>query len=181
MTRSHASGPASALVVVLLAGAPFLLASRAAAQEVREPVPHQQVISANPFLLLFEWFNVEWERKLGASTTLALGGSLVSLDDGDHQYRSVSAALRYYPQNAALSGFYVGPRIGVFDVEIDPDDSETVFGLGFELGYQWLLGAERRFSLSMGLGVTRLFGGELDDEVEVTIPSIRLVNIGWAF
>jgi Protein of unknown function (DUF3575) len=148
------------------------------AQETRTPVPHQQVVSANPFLILAEWFDAEYERKVGPSTTFAVSGSTIDADDGSARYVSAALILRYYPQNAALSGFYIGPRVALFNVK-DDDESESVGGFGFELGYAWLLGAERRFSIDLGLGLTRLFGVDLD--VDALVPTARLVNIGWAF
>ena len=47
-------------------------------------------------------------------------------------------------------------------------------GLGFELGYAWLLGSEQHLSMSIGVGATRVLNGE-------PIPVLRLVNVGWAF
>ena len=54
------------------------------------------------------------------------------------------------------------------------------FGLGFELGYNWLLGAKKNISIGMGAGATRLFGGDLNG-ASLTIPTVRLVNVGIAF
>ncbi len=45
-----------------------------------------------------------------------------------------------------------------------------------ELGYTWLFGTNRNFSVSTGFGLTRTWGA-----VEPVIPSFRLVNIGIAF
>ena len=47
---------------------------RAQAQEAgtRTPVPHEQVLSANPFLLLWEWVNIEYERKMSLLTDLKI-------------------------------------------------------------------------------------------------------------
>ena len=78
----------------------------------RTPVPHEQAISANPFLLLFEWFNVEYERKVSDTGTLGFTASGFSFDEGDETYRGFSAFYRYYPQGAALSGFSLGGRLG---------------------------------------------------------------------
>ena len=109
--------------------------------------------------------------------------------------RAWSTAFRYYPDGTALSGFCLGPRVGLFhrniyaapesgmdvdgherldsDMELD-DDSGLFLGVGVELGYAWLLGAEKHLSISMGGGATRVFNGE-------AVPMIRFVNVGWAF
>ena len=143
----------------------------------RVPVANKQVVSANPFLLMAEWANVEYERK--ASERFTFGGSLSSVGLDDANYRNFQGFYRYYPQGASLTGFYLGARGGMHRVS-EPAGAEHVFGLGFELGYGWLFGAKRNFALSLGAGATRLFGGDLD-EGSVLIPTARLVNIGWSF
>ncbi len=60
------------------------------------------------------------------------------------------------------------------------DDEGHVYGLGVDIGYSWLLGAKRNFYIGMGIGATRLFGGDAADE-RVILPSIRLINVGIAF
>ena len=158
-----------------------LAASPAAgeAQATREPVEVNWVLSANPFLLLAEWVNVDLERKVGDAAALDFQGSIITFDNGDEDYMSLNATYRYYPQGAALTGFYFGPKVGVYRVD-DSTTEATVFGAGFELGYNWLLGANRRFALGLGLGASRLFGGDLEDS-SAYLPTVRLVNVGWAF
>jgi hypothetical protein len=156
-----------------------LLASTAFAQSpgTRVPVANKQIVSANPFLLMAEWANVEYERK--ASERFTFGASLSSAGIDDTDYRNVQGFYRYYPQGASLTGFYLGARGGMHRVS-EGDDAAHVFGLGFELGYGWLFGSKRAFALSLGAGATRLFGGDLDGG-SVLIPTLRLVNIGWSF
>ena len=103
------------------------------AQATREPVDVDWVLSANPFLLLAEWVNVDLERKVGESAALDFQGSLITLDDGDEDYMSLNVTYRFYPQGAALTGFYFGPKVGVYRVE-DVTADGTAFGAGFELG-----------------------------------------------
>jgi hypothetical protein len=145
----------------------------------RVPVPHNQVLSANPFGLMFNWFNADYERKINESSTWGVSGSFFSFGGDDADYVNVQAAYRYYPQGAALSGFYLGGKGGLHHVGIDTE-SGRFFGLGFELGYNWLLGAKKNVSIGMGAGATRLFGGGLDGAT-LTIPTVRLVNVGIAF
>ncbi len=154
------------------------VAAPAAAQApgTRVPVPHQQQITANPFGVIGGWFNAEYERKLAETWSVGLGGSHLSLDDNE-SISSASAAFRFYPQGAALSRFYVGPRVGFY--RIDDRVSlvgrpESSLGVGFELGYTWLLGADRNFNVSVGVGATALFSGPV-------VPTGKLLNIGWAF
>jgi len=148
------------------------------AQEgVREPVSHQHVISGNPLILLAGWFNAEYERKLSESTTVGISGGWLDLDEDD--YTNVSGFLRFYPQAAAFTGFYVGGRAGIHNVDEGSESSSTAFGLGVDIGYAWLLGPGRSFYVSLGIGATRLFG-DFSDASEF-IPSVRLINVGIAF
>jgi hypothetical protein len=152
-------------------------AAHAQSPGTRVPVANKQVVSANPFLLMAKWANVEYERK--ASERFTFGASLSSAGIDSADYRNFQGFYRYYPQGASLTGFYLGARGGMHRVSED-GDAAHVFGLGFELGYGWLFGSERSFALSLGAGATRLFGGDLDG-ASVLIPTLRLVNIGWSF
>ena len=144
---------------------------------VREPVPHDHVISGNPLILLAGWFNAEYERKLAEHMTVGASGGWLDLDQDD--YTSLSGFVRYYPQEAAFTGFYLGGRGGIHNVD-EGNDSHTAFGIGVDIGYCWLLGPSRSFYVGLGIGATRLFSGDLGD-ASATIPSVRLINVGIAF
>ena len=160
-------------VAVMLA--PSLAAAQSVTPGTRVPVSNKQVISANPFLLMAEYANVEFERK--HTETRTFGVSASSLGFGDADYRNFQAFYRYYPQGASLTGFYVGGRTGLHRVSA-ADLSGNAFGLGFEVGYGWLFGAERNFAVSLGAGATRLWG---EDGGSAVIPTFRLINVGWSF
>jgi Protein of unknown function (DUF3575) len=165
-------------VVALGALALTVSTSSAYAQEgTKIPVGHHQTISANPFGLMVEWFNAEYERKLTNTTTLGVSGSTTAW--GDVDLTNGNVFVRYYPQGAALTGFFVGGRTGVARAAVGDANATGVVG-GFELGYSWLFGAKRHVGLSIGAGVDRLFfGDELD--IDLIRPNIRLVNLGIAF
>lgn len=158
-----------------------LVPGEAEAQEegTRNPVSHNQVISANPFILLAEWVNVEYERKISPTATVGVAGSRISFDEGDEGYKSLNGLFRYYPQGAPLSGFSIGGRLGFHQVS-DDDDEGHAYGLGVDIGYSWLLGSKRNFYIGLGMGATRLFGGDAPDG-RVVLPSFRLMNLGIAF
>jgi hypothetical protein len=145
------------------------------------PVPHAQTVSANPFGLLFGWFNAEYERKLTAATTWGVSGSMLDVDT--FEYGAANALLRYYPQGAALKGFFLGARTGVHHVsneDASEDDEATFVGAGFEIGYTWLMGQNQHVAISLGAGANRLFGADLEG-ASLTIPTVRLINVGIAF
>ncbi|MFW6199123.1 MAG: hypothetical protein ACOC8K_00995 [Gemmatimonadota bacterium] len=156
-----------------------VLAQAPGSAEAQEAPPHDDVLSANPFLVLFEWFNVEWEHRVRPTSTVGLGGTSVSFDD-DGEYLNLSGFFRYYPQERAPDGFFVGPRLGLYRLSDSQNASQTVGGFGFEIGYTWLLGSNESFALSLGGGATRVFGVD-EVNVESVVPVVRLVNLGWAF
>lgn len=143
-----------------------------------EASPPGNAISANPFLLLFEWFNAEWEHRLAPNASLGVSAARFSVNDGADVYTSLNGLARLYPQERAPSGFFVGGRLGVHRLDLDTiGEGESAFGIGIEVGYTWLLGSNQNYVVSLGLGVTRLFA----DEGESALPGLRLVNVGWAF
>jgi len=169
-----------AAIVVTVSAATMMDAAPATAQPqegTKPPVPHEQIISANPFGLVLRWWNVEFERKITPSSTWGMSGSFLGVDGVD--FASVNGLWRYYPQGAALTGVYLGARAGVYHGS-DAGESHAVFGAGFEVGYTWLLGARRNVGLSLGVGLTRLFGGGEEDWPGV-LPNVRLLNVGIAF
>ena len=167
-------------------GLVLLCATSSEAQpESRDPTEQQHVLSMNPLtMILASWFNGEYERRLTSATTVGLSGSRVSFG-GEDSFVSVNAAFRYYPGGTALRGFYLGPRIGMFRHRYGPHEDDVdatahkhlFLGVGFELGYAWLVGVEQHLSISLGGGASRGFSGDPDNAV----PMIRLVNVGWAF
>ncbi|UCH85222.1 MAG: DUF3575 domain-containing protein [Candidatus Latescibacterota bacterium] len=135
-------------------------------------VEKKNILSTNPILDIFAWFNVEYERKIGPTGTVGLAGSVIAPNEEDIQY--ISVFYRFYPQERALSGFFVGGRIIVGNFE-----GNKGYGFGIDIAYSWLLGKNKGFSISLGIGAARLFDEDLDESV--TFPTLRLVNIGFAF
>ena len=158
---------------------PALLASgldsgRVAAQAV-DPPARQQVISVNPFGLLLEFFNAEYERVVSRSSTAGLGGSFISADGDD--YLNADVFWRYYTGPRPLEGWAFGVKAGITNVP----DSGTYPGFGFDLNHSWIVGNDDNFYIGAGFGLKRLIGaGGENFELEV-IPTIRIVNVGIAF
>ena len=135
------------------------------------PSQHHQVVSANPFGLLAEFFNAEYERRISSSATAGVGGSTIHA--ADDRYVNADVFVRYYPRGRALDGLAVGLKAGVTDV-----DSQKFFGFGVDLNQSWLMGASQKFYIGWGFGLKRLVGA---DDYNQFIPTIRVVNIGVAF
>jgi len=157
----------------------FARSSPASAQDkpLNAPVVRDQVISASPILWMFKWFNADYERRINSTITWGLSGSY--LPQGDSEYGRASGFVRYYPQQAALTGFYLGGQTGVYRTT-EGRQHEVAYGAGMDIGYAWLLGSSQRVGVSVGFGVTRVFGGDLDGG-SIAIPNVRLLNVGIAF
>jgi hypothetical protein len=148
-----------------------VITARAQPASAQTPAQHQQVVSANPFGLLAEFFNAEYERRVSSSATAGAGGSTINADHD--RYVNADVFLRYYPRGRAMQGLAVGMKMGVTEV-----DSQRFFGFGFDVNQSWLMGNSQKFYIGWGFGLKRLVGAE---DYNQFIPTIRLVNIGVAF
>jgi hypothetical protein len=153
-----------------LSGIMLLVPAPVTAQEA----PKQQ-ISASPFLIMYEYFNVEFERRATTASTWGVSSSFAP--GRSVNYRNVGAFWHYYPGGRALQGFYIGGRVQVHRAS-SVHQAATLGGVGFELGKNWIIG--RRTLVGVGAGVTRLFGGPLAGE-SLTLPTFRIANVGIAF
>jgi hypothetical protein len=150
---------------------PVALATPLAAQGTGD----QQVISANPFGLLLELFNAEYERVATEASTLGIGGSFIDLED--ENYVNLDVFWRYYPQGTPFDGWAFGAKLGITRV-----DNGTYPGFGFDVNRSWLMGANQNFYVGLGFGLKRLLGaGDQDGFDARFIPTIRLVNVGFTF
>ena len=135
----------------------------------------RQVISANPFGLILEIFNAEYERIVSQSATAGFGGSFITASDED--YLNGDVVWRFYPSGRPLHGGAFGAKLGLTNVP----DQGTYVGYGFDVNRSWILGVNENFYLGAGFGLKRLVGaGGEGFELEV-IPTIRIVNVGIAF
>jgi Protein of unknown function (DUF3575) len=186
------------LIILAMSSTPALAQTSA----IRPPVPHRQILSTNPFGFLVNWYNAEYERKIAPATTLGVSAShFASLD-----HSNAALVVRWYPQRAALDGFYLGARAGAFRFETyeyeyaDPqtypaDPSRRTYptyptyhkrtdvhpGVGIEIGYNWLLGPKQNVSLGLGFGLTRILGQSDGYDYLPVLPNPRVVNVGIAF
>ena len=158
-----------------------LTATPALAQEA---TTYNQAISANPFGLLLELFNAEYERVVGESSTIGLGGSYFNYDDdddvlseGEDDYLNADVFYRYYPQGRPLDGWAFGGKVGLTKVS----GSGTYFGYGFDVNRSWLLGKKNNFYVGVGFGLKKLVGTDEEEFDLEYIPTFRIVNVGWAF
>jgi len=190
--------------VVALAILIFGLSGLPLTAQQREEFQPRNVISANPFGLLWELFNAEYERVISPTATIGFGGSTMKRDNyaweeppiigtdeygypiydeavETFQYVNFDVFWRFYPgsnrtrtYNAPI-GWAFGVKMGVTTV-----DSGTYFGYGFDLNKSWVLGPDDNFYVGLGFGLKRLAGADGED-YETLIPTIRIANVGFIF
>src|SRR5688500_3312921 len=161
----------ASLAIVLIA---FAAPAYAQDSGTKTPVDRRHTISTSPIADMLGFINGEYQRKMTEGSTL--GVSAGTLDVDDDTYRNVMVFGRYYPQGAALTGFFVGGRVGAHRIgydrwEYDPDTfmsipsrrTETRPAIGIDVGYDWLLGAKRNVLIGVGAGAMRLLGAGGDD------------------
>ena len=165
----------------------------------------QQVLSANPFGLLLEFFNVEYERVISETSTIGFGGSTLKNDHDIYpeppiigtdefgfpiydwanepdpitetdRYINFDVFWRFYPSGNPLVGWAFGAKLGITSV-----NDQTHLGYGFDLNRSWLLGPEKNFYVGLGFGLKRLIGTTEADDLIPVIPTIRIANVGFIF
>jgi hypothetical protein len=201
--NSSSSVVALAILILGLSGLPLT------AQQSEE-LPPRNVISANPFGILFDLFNAEYERVISPTTTIGFGGStmernnyaweeppIIGTDDqgypiygycGDEcetietfQYVNFDVFWRFYP-GSNRTRTYKAPIGWAFGVKagITTVDDGTYLGYGFDLNKSWVLGPDDNFYVGLGFGLKRLAGADGED-FEILIPTIRIANVGFIF
>lgn len=150
----------------------------------------KNVISIQPLSAMFEILSAEYERKGGAAWSWGLGVTSFSPDDddaatADAEYNSGDVKFRYYPQGVALQGFSFGGSVGYAKVSEETGTtttSESVGTFGVLLEYQWLLGAKKKFAVTLGAGAKKLMLDEdnFTSDVIAAYPTGR-ISVGFAF
>lgn len=169
------------------------MSSPAFAQDTgtKTPVDRKQTLSTSPIVDMLGFINAEYQRKVSESATVGVSAGTLDLDDDTYTNGMVFG--RYYPQGAALTGFFFGGRVGVHRIAWDSYDfdpgsfsstqtrkSETRPAIGVDVGYDWLLGKRRNVLIGVGLGAMRIFIDDNEDDLVVAFPTARL-NVGFAF
>ena len=182
--------------IALLCSAPAFAQTTGAPSTAGTP---SQTLSLNPFGLMLEWSNVEFERKI--SSGVSIGASASNLHD---EFSNFDLLARFYPQGDALRGFYLGARGGVVGLELTryeyqppppgvppgrgvpvypvaTRETRLVPAAGLEAGYNWLLGSKKNVAIGLGFGLSRLLDDDNGDYYMPVIPHWRVVNVGIAF
>jgi len=157
--------------------------SRNANAQMADAPAYNKVVSANPFGLLLDLFNDEYERVVAGSATAGIGGS--AYFGADDKYVNADVFWRFYPQGAPLNGWAFGVKVGLTTVDDQGDflnssvSQGTYFGAGFDLNRSWVMGKNDNFYVGTGFGLKRLFGAK--NAALEYIPTFRIVNVGYVF
>jgi len=180
---AHARPLILAVMLLLATRGPGLEAQGPGSEAQRPPPPpppaYDHLVSLNPFGLLLEFYNLEFERPVSDASTLGVAGSLYQgnrlVDGGEErdEYINFDVFWRFYPAGRPMDGWAFGAKVGLTRI-----DGGTNSGFGFDVNRSWLLGANDNFYVGVGVGLKRLLGSPVDTRF---IPSFRLVNLGFAF
>ena len=141
------------------------------AQTISEE-PKTQAISANPFGLMVEFFNAEYERVVSKTSTAGIGGSTFF---GGDAYVNADVFWRFYPGANPLSGFTFGLKVGLTKW----GSAGTSLGAGFDVNQSWLLGKKQNYYVGIGFGMKRMIVSSTD--YDAILPTFRVINIGRVF
>ncbi len=145
------------------------------------------IIKTNPIGLAFGNFNVTYERVLNSSSSfLVKGNYMYKLLGADVSLAGLGLGYRYYITHAKKeipTGFYVNPQLAFAFGNIKDSNgtsySATNFGIGAELGYQWVWSSG--FTLDLGIGpMYNIVSSDSSDTANGIAPAITLA-IGYAF
>jgi hypothetical protein len=146
------------------------------------------VISIQPLYAMLTVYAGEAELAMSRSATVGLGATYVGnlIDDG-FDYLSSDVKLRFYPEGRPFQGFSFGGSVGITHVSTSDNangGSASASGpsIGVMLDYNWLLGEQKSFFISTGLGAKTLFISDktISETATLHYPTMR-ISVGWAF
>lgn len=167
--------PRSLRATILLTAVALVLAAAPAAARAQDATLPERinVVSANPFGLLLDLFNAEYERVVTQSSTAGVGGSFYPNDvAGESSYLNLDAFWRFYPSGRPFDGWSFGAKAGY--------TTHAGAGFGFDVNRSWLLGANENFYVGVGFGLKRIIASSADNGLDF-VPTFRLINVGFAF
>jgi Protein of unknown function (DUF3575) len=143
-------------------------------------VASAQVIKVAPVALAFGVINAGYELQLGEKSSLYPSASVYigSTTNGfglGLQYRKYLSSSKDFP-----AGFFVAPEVQYASAKQKTlgDYSYSAFGVGAQIGYQWLLGDSFTIEASIGPSYWSAGGGNNTVALSGVLPSIG-VNLGY--
>jgi len=177
MVRTACPHMIVAVAVVVLCP---MLAAPGWPQSLPSPAPPastspSQVISGNPFGLVIDLVNAEYERRAGRTVTVGAGASRGSWGaPTGRAYVNGDIFVRYYPGGQVFAGRSFGIKAGMTQF---PGSGRAYLGVGVDVNQTWMLNPH--FAFSTGFGLKRLFGIAAMEGPRI-IPTLR-INVGVGF
>lgn len=156
-----------------------------AQDEAEENLPN--IIKLNPISLAFGNINLIYQRAIGKSSAVQLGGNywyrFLGTDVTGFGIRGGYQFFLTGRTKAAPEGFYVGPQLSYNSLKERSTDipaSVTTFGVGLLIGYQWVW--DSGLSLDLGIGPMYTFADDENSEssFEGFLPNV-MIGIGYNF
>lgn len=151
------------------------------------PTDVTQQLSVNPFGLMVDLFNIDYEKRATDSVTFGVGGSTAMMDTYEYastppygsttrreRYVNGDVYARFYPAGSALDGLAFGVKVGLTQVP----NQGSFFGYGFDLNHSRIAG--EHFYMGYGFGLKRLLGVDKKAFDLEYVPTFRL-NVGVGF
>lgn len=178
---------AKPVAMMLAAVAAVGLFARTACADSAPVTAPTNAISVNPLSLIVGLFQVNFEHKLNAKSSLLASGNYWSLSFGNYEWTAFGAGLGYrmYFKPVAPDGFYWEPRADFAVVSLTLDDpfwgtaeaSGFSFGPAVLVGRQWVW--EGGFLIDLGIGLN-FFIGEVEASSGPVTVSADLSGVGFA-
>ena len=135
----------------------------------------QQAVKVNPIGLAFGVANAGYEYAVSKANTLTFSGIYFDQDNIDGF--GVGSEYRFYFNKQAMRGWHAGPTASFLTLEDNANNSASVFGVGGEVGHQWIL--NQHFLVDTFAGLNFYSGG---GDVDVDGASFSLgVSLGYAW
>ncbi|MBL8137692.1 MAG: hypothetical protein JNL48_13790 [Acidobacteria bacterium] len=171
-----------ALLVLTILATPRLSAAQGFLGGIIDPgvatngAPNQ-VLSFNPIGMVMEFYNAEYEVRVGDALTAGAGASRRGwylFGEGDSPRLNGDAFVRYYPSGSAFNGIALGLKVGGTRLP----NERTLPGIGFDINHSYAM--TDHLVLSSGLGMKRLIGRRQGDYGQDVITTLRM-NVGIGF
>jgi len=136
-----------------------------------------QVLSFNPVGMVMEFYNAEYEVRVGDAFTAGAGASRRGwylFGEGESPRLNGDAFVRYYPGGSAFNGLAVGLKVGGTRLP----NERTLPGIGFDINHSYAM--TDHLVMSSGFGMKRLIGRDGPDYGQTVITTVRL-NVGIGF
>lgn len=151
----------------LLVGALFLAFNFTNAQK--------HIIKANPMGLASGFANIGYEFVASDSETGTIAG--VYFNKNKISGSGLGIEYRFYFSSEAAKGLHGGPSVGILSLSYE-NNSELVFSIGAETGYQWIIG--KHFALDVFGAYGFLVGTDKLNGLDKSVASFG-ISIGYAW